>query len=66
LIFLLEFIVLRHQLTVLRQTGTRRPCCRPSEPREISVAQCISQTFVQFRLMNLDDVLIGVPSRQGS
>jgi Homeodomain-like domain len=28
---LLEFIVLRHQLAVLRRTGTRRPCFRPSE-----------------------------------
>jgi hypothetical protein len=28
---LLEFVVLRHQLVVLRQTGIRRPCFRPSE-----------------------------------
>jgi hypothetical protein len=28
---LLEFIVLRHQLAVLRRTGTRRPCFGPSE-----------------------------------
>jgi hypothetical protein len=28
---LLEFIVLRHQFAVLRRTGTRRPCFRPSE-----------------------------------
>jgi len=28
---LLEFIALRHQLAVLRRTGTRRPCFRPGE-----------------------------------
>jgi hypothetical protein len=28
---LLELIVLRHQITVLQRTGTRRPCLRPGE-----------------------------------
>jgi hypothetical protein len=28
---LLEFIVLHHQLAVLRRTGTRRPCFRPAD-----------------------------------